>query len=198
MSIESTHSRSWVSDRASFGCRLGMTYPHQDGCVGVAGGTNPAPCPTPVAPFARVCTSSRTSQGCYNPVKTATSPISSSGISISWRSLGTSTSSVLRHLCVAFGVSSGRRFMHCAVVSRMSHWGSDKVVRCVLHAQPWLESGGSLALPAYYAGAITMQGGGVGVTCKSIHKVTSVVNRHENQKAKHAANAFMAKSASVT
>ena len=47
-----------------------MTYPHQDGCGRVAAGTSPAPCPTPVAPFARVCASSRTSWGCYNPVKT--------------------------------------------------------------------------------------------------------------------------------
>ena len=30
------------------------------------------PCPTPGAPFARVCASSRTSRGCYNPVKTMT------------------------------------------------------------------------------------------------------------------------------
>ena len=35
---------------------------------------------------------------------------------------------------------------------------------CVLHAQPWLESDGSLALPAYYAGAIPMQRGRLGVT----------------------------------
>ena len=62
VSIESTHSRSWVSDRAGFGCGLGMPYPHQDGCGGVAGGTSPVPCPTPIAPFARVCTSSRTSR----------------------------------------------------------------------------------------------------------------------------------------
>ena len=27
VSIESTRSRSWVSDRASFGCGMGMTYP---------------------------------------------------------------------------------------------------------------------------------------------------------------------------
>ena len=63
MSIESTHTRSWVSDRANFGYGFGMTYPHQDGCGGVAGGTSPASCPTPVAPFARVCASSRTSRG---------------------------------------------------------------------------------------------------------------------------------------
>ena len=56
-----------------------MTYPYQDGRGRVAGGTSRAPCPTPIAPFARVCTSSRTSQGCYNPVKTMTSPMSSSG-----------------------------------------------------------------------------------------------------------------------
>ena len=90
---------------------------------------SPAPCPTPVAPFARVCASSRTSRGCYNPVKTMTSPMSSSGISISWRSLGTSSASVLRFLCVSGGFSSRKRFMRCAVAPRMSHRGSDKVVR---------------------------------------------------------------------
>ena len=62
VSNESTHSRSWVSDRAGFGCGLGMAYPIQDGCGGVAGGTSPAPCPTPVASCARVCTSSRTTR----------------------------------------------------------------------------------------------------------------------------------------
>ena len=49
VSVESARSRSWVSDRASFGCGMGMTYPYQDGCGGVAGGTSPVPCPTPVA-----------------------------------------------------------------------------------------------------------------------------------------------------
>ena len=84
--------------------------------------------PTPVAPFARVCMSSRTSRGCCNPFKTMTSPMSSSGISISWRPLGTSTSSVLRRLCISFGFLSRRCFMCCAVVPRTSHLGSDKVV----------------------------------------------------------------------
>ena len=120
MSIESTHSRSWVSDRAGFGYGLGMTYPHQDGCGGVAGGASPAPCPTPVAPFARVCATSRTSRGCSNPVKTMTLPMSSSGISISWRSLGTSISSVLRRLCVSFGLSSQRRFVRHATMQCQS------------------------------------------------------------------------------
>ena len=118
MSIGSTHSRSWVTDRASFGCRLGMTYPHQDGCGGVAGGMSPVPCPTPIAPFARVCASSRTSRGCYNPVKTMTLPMSSSGISISWRSLGTSNASVRRRLCISGGFSSCKRFIRCAVAPR--------------------------------------------------------------------------------
>ena len=128
MSIESTHSRSWVSDRANFGYGFGMTYPHQDRSGEVAGGTIPTPCPTPVAPFARVCVSSRASRGCYNPVKTMTSPMSSSGISISWTSLGTSSTFVLRFLCVWGGFSSRKRFMRYAVAPRMSHRGSDKVV----------------------------------------------------------------------
>ena len=45
-----------------------------------------APCPTPVTSFARVCTPSWTSRGCYNLVKTMTSSTSSSEISISSRS----------------------------------------------------------------------------------------------------------------
>ena len=45
-----------------------------------------APCPTPVTSFARVCTSSWTSRGWYNLVKTMTSSTSSSEISISSRS----------------------------------------------------------------------------------------------------------------
>ena len=32
-----------------------MTYPDQASYRGVAGGTSPVPCPTPVAPIARVC-----------------------------------------------------------------------------------------------------------------------------------------------
>ena len=55
--------------------------------------------------------------------------MSSSGISISRRSLGTSGASVLRFLCVSGGFSSRKRFMRCAVAPRMSHRGSDKVVR---------------------------------------------------------------------
>ena len=45
VSSESTRSRSWVSDRAGFGCRMGMTYPYLARCGGVAGGMSPAPCP---------------------------------------------------------------------------------------------------------------------------------------------------------
>ena len=131
MSIESTHRRLWVNDRASFGCGLGMTYPHQDGCGGVAGGTSPAPCPTPVALLARVCAPSRTSQGCYNPLKTMTSPMSSSGISISRRSLGTTSASVLRRLCVSGGFSSRRRFVRYAGAGRFSFpvGGVDRALR---------------------------------------------------------------------
>ena len=81
VSIESSQSKSWVSDGASFGYGLGMTHPHRDGRGGVAGGTRLAPCATPVAPFARVCASSRTCRGCYNPVKTITSPMSSRRVS---------------------------------------------------------------------------------------------------------------------
>ena len=83
VSIKSTHSSSWVSNRVKFGYLFGMTYPHQDDGGGVAGGTSVAPCPTPVAPFARPCASSRTSRGCYNAVKTMPSPMSSGAISIS-------------------------------------------------------------------------------------------------------------------
>ena len=82
-SIESTRSRSWVSDRAGLGYGVGMTYPSLAHCGGLAGGTSPGPCPTLVAPFARVCTSSWTSRGSYNPVKTITSPMSLSRISMS-------------------------------------------------------------------------------------------------------------------
>ena len=43
-------------------CGLGMRYPNQASCGGVAGGKSPAPCPTPVALIARVFTSSPTSR----------------------------------------------------------------------------------------------------------------------------------------
>ena len=94
----------------------------------MAGGTSPAPCPTPLAPITRLSTSSRTSRG-YNPVNTMTRCMPLSGISQSWRSLETSTSYVLRRLCISFGFSSRRHFMCCALASRTSHRGSDKVVR---------------------------------------------------------------------
>ena len=49
VSNESTHRKSWVTERVGLGCGLGMTYPHHDSRSTMARGTSPAPCPKLVA-----------------------------------------------------------------------------------------------------------------------------------------------------
>ena len=67
-----------------------------------------------------------------------TSPMSSSGICMSWRSLGISSASALRFLCVSGGFSSRKRVMRYAVAPWMSHRGSDKVVRHADASSAWM------------------------------------------------------------
>ena len=128
LSIQSTQSKSWVSEGAGFGCGLGMTYAHKGGSGEVAGGTSLAPCPTPITAFPRLCASSATSRRCYNLVETMTLPMFSTGFTISWKKLRTSNASVLCRLWVSRGFSFRKLIMRCAVAPQMSHRRLDKVV----------------------------------------------------------------------